>query len=89
MGYLEPGALSSAAKQLTHALETYDFDSAEQIIKVFDQEVSLCNRSENEKDISDEAILVKLEAINQQIKDFDSTVVDSVDDLLDLTSQSR
>ena len=75
--------LSDVSRKLNHALKTYDFYSAKYLSISFQQELNRLNNQKNKKPINNETLLIKLNAAERQIADFDSIVVDTVDELLD------
>ncbi|MGL1956837.1 MAG: response regulator, partial [Colwellia sp.] len=81
--YLHADDLSVAANDLASALESYDFDSAERLVLAFEEELISHQTSNTAQTISNEELKGKLTAIGEQIENFDSTVVDAVDDLLE------
>jgi len=81
--FVDEDDLSNTASELNQALETYDFDSAERLLITFEQEMEQLAEQGGSKLIDDEVLLAQLIIIEQQIDNFDSTVVDSVDELLD------
>lgn len=81
--YVDADSLSTDVAELTAALESYDFDCAEDLLGAVTQEIHHYQPLTMKEGIDDEALLIKLNAIEEQIESFDSTVVDSVDELLD------
>jgi len=84
---IEADQLSPLATDLAAALESYDFDSAEKLVPRFEEELSNYNdhnKKSKSKKISDETLLMKLDMLSEQIENFDSSVVDTVDVLLEL-----
>jgi len=84
---IEADQLSPLATELAAALESYDFDNAEKLVPRFEEELSNYNehnKKSTSKKISNETLLMKLELLSEQIENFDSSVVDTVDALLDL-----
>ncbi|WP_299568599.1 response regulator [uncultured Shewanella sp.] len=73
--------------KLHAALSEYDFDEAEVLLEQFKQETIEQLTAEsgdiNTVTMSSEALLEPLKAIEAQIEDFDATVVDSVETLLE------
>lgn len=64
-------------------MELYDFERAEILYKVFEQEITNYCHQGSKVVIDDETLLSKFDFIAQQIDNFDSTVVDAVDELLE------
>ena len=81
--YIEADDLSHEATELASALELFDFERAEILYKVFEQEITNYCHQGSKVVIDDEALLSKFNFIAQQIDNFDSTVVDAVDELLE------
>jgi CheY-like chemotaxis protein len=69
--------------KLESALESYDFDKADQLLLAFEQELNSYNQDDQNDEITQDVLLEKLNVIAEQIANFDSTVVDTVDDLLE------
>jgi PAS domain S-box-containing protein len=82
--YVEIDNLSNDVIALAKALDSYDFDSADRLYEIFEQEISSYSAKDNRELIDDDLLLSRLNNIEQQIENFDSTVVDAVDELLDL-----
>lgn len=83
LAFVDGKNLSNTASELNQSLEAYDFDSAENLISLFEQEIEQLASQGCSKQIDDEVLLAQLIIIEQQIDNFDSTVVDTVDELLD------
>ena len=81
--YIEADDLSNEVTELASALELYDFERAEILYKVFEQEITNYCHQGSKVVIDDETLLSKFNFIAQQIDNFDSTVVDAVDELLE------
>lgn len=81
--YIEADDLSNEVTELASALELYDFERAEILYKVFEQEITNYCHQGSKVVIDDETLLSKFTLIAQQIDNFDSTVVDAVDELLE------
>ena len=81
--YIEADDLSNEVTELASALELYDFERAEILYKVFEQEITNYCHQGSKVVIDDETLLSKFDFIAQQIDNFDSTVVDAVDELLE------
>ncbi|MBQ4890396.1 response regulator [Shewanella sp. MMG014] len=83
------GMKQDLGQALYEALSEYDFDAAEVLLPQFKEQVinslGAASHSESQLFISDEDLLVKLGSISEQIDDFDSTVGDSVELLLEQT----
>jgi len=83
--------LSSNATDLANSLECYDFDSAAQQLLHFTEELNNYNdesaigNGHTDKTMSNETLLLKLDALNEQIDNFDSSVVETLDSLLEFT----
>lgn len=88
LSYLPKEKLSGVANDLLKALETYDFETAENLLDLFEAEMKGFESSSlvegNDAQISSATLVAKLEEIALQIESFDSTVVDNVDELLEL-----
>ncbi|TWX63424.1 PAS domain S-box protein [Colwellia demingiae] len=80
--------LSSTANELNQALEAYDFDRAESLLIIFEQEIEQLASQGSSEPIKDDVLLAQLIIIEHQIDNFDSTVVDTVDELLDFEIES-
>lgn len=74
----------ASAKPLEDALNSYNFDEAEQHLKFFEQQLSSLNDNNNAL-IEAHLLRAKLQDISDQVDNFDSTVVDTLDDLLACT----
>ena len=92
LSYLPADKFPVVAKRLVTALESYDFDSAENLVLEFEQGIeqeiwqqsdSHPSKGNNRQKITDDALLEKLDNIQTQIHNFDSTVADSVNELLE------
>ena len=81
--YIEADDFSNEVTELANALELYDFDRAEILYGALEQEINNYNHQGSKDTLDDEILLSKFNLIAQQIDNFDSTVVDAVDELLD------
>jgi HPt (histidine-containing phosphotransfer) domain-containing protein len=81
--YVSPKEQSVVISDLNQALETYDFETADNLVSVFEQEIKNFIEHRKGKILDDDAFIKILNTIGQQIESFDSTVVDRVDELLD------
>lgn len=75
--------IPSVGKELATMLESYDFDGASAVLASFESELLSGEGSQQENILDKQVLLVKLTSIGEQIENFDSTVVDSVDELLE------
>jgi CheY-like chemotaxis protein len=81
--YIDIEELSNDVTELVKALAAYNFDRVEELYTVLKQDINDYNYHGNKQVIDDESLFSKINVIGQQIENFDSTVVDSVDELLD------
>ncbi|QIZ78758.1 response regulator [Ferrimonas lipolytica] len=72
--------------QMSKAVDGYDFDEAEVLLAQIQTELGEAELS-NAATLTAEQLLVRLEPIAEQLSMFDSTVVDQLDDLLELPLQ--
>ena len=88
LNYVNRETFTDVITKLENALESYDFDKAELLFLAFEEELNSYNSDDNHDEITEEALLAKLDVIGEQIANFDSTVVDAVDDLLDFEHEN-
>jgi len=81
--YVEVERLSTNVGELAKALEVYDFELAEDIFVICEQEITNFDSQETKNSLDDETLLAKLTAIEERIENFDSSAVDAVDELLE------
>lgn len=81
--FIDGKGLSSTGSELVHALEKYDFDSAKKLLKTFEDEITQSGNQNTRQLLDDGVLLDKIQSIEMQINQFDSTGVDSVEQLLE------
>ena len=82
IAFIDPVNLPQITSELSNTLYLYNFDNAEVILPVFEEELSVTVNPCARKNIDNKLLLDKLNAIEGKISNYDSTVVDSVDELL-------
>jgi CheY-like chemotaxis protein len=83
LSYITSEKTSSVISELIQALETYDFDKALTLVNAFEQQTKNHTDISKSNTLDHDCLIKRLDVIEQQIQNFDSTVVDSVDELLD------
>ncbi|MBU2893362.1 response regulator [Colwellia sp. D2M02] len=81
--YITSVKSSSVISDLIQALETYNFDEALNLVTIFEQETTKSAEDRKSNRLDNDTFIKQLNVIEQKIQNFDSTVVDSVDELLD------
>ena len=79
--YLAPESRPEITNKLISVLETYDYIDAGKLLEEFDSQLAMLSSESGKAKIDNDELRHKLEVLLAQVRQFDSTAVDLVDDL--------